>query len=94
LVTALIAGAPSSAQTVQNNNKVTTTVNVTTNNALTFAINNVNKYYPDMKNHLDNMITKFRDQEHKDSTIKLLNIMTKNITDPKQKVGAIIYALE
>ena len=62
--------------------------------ALDFAIQNVDKYYPDMKQHLDTMINSFRDEEHKEATTKLLNEMTTSITDPKQKTAAIIAALE
>ena len=32
-------------------------------NALDFAVQNVDKYYPDMKEHLDNLLESFRDQE-------------------------------
>src|SRR5574344_1880515 len=64
------------------------------NNALDFAVQNVDKYYPDMKEHLDSLINSFRDQEHRDSTLTLLNIMAANISDPEQKTGAIILALE
>lgn len=60
------------------------------NDALSFASNKVNLYYPDMKDHLATMIKSFRDQEHQDATIVLLNKMAANITDPKQKTGAII----
>jgi hypothetical protein len=63
-------------------------------NALDFAVQNVDTYYPDMKEHLDTMINSFRDEEHRSATIKLLNEMVKNISDPAQKTGAIIYALE
>ena len=47
-----------------------------------------------MKEHLDSLINSFRDQEHRDSTLTLLNIMAANISDPEQKTGAIILALE
>lgn len=40
------------------------------------------------------MINSFRDQEHRDSTVALLNKMVENISDPIQKTGAVIYALE
>ena len=63
-------------------------------NALDFAVQNVDKYYPDMKEHLDTMINSFRDEEHRSATIKLLNEMVENISDPAQKTWAIIYALE
>jgi len=62
--------------------------------ALDFAVQNVDKYYPDMKEHLTTMINSFRDQEHRDSTLALLNKMSENISDPAQKVGAVIYCLE
>lgn len=64
------------------------------NDALSFALNSVSTYYPDMKDHLNGMINSFRDEEHKDATITLLNKMVENISNPEQKVGAIIYALE
>lgn len=63
-------------------------------NAFAFAKQNVSKYYPDMKDHLDTLLNHFRDQEQKDSTIALLNKMIEKISDPEQKTGAIIYALE
>lgn len=63
-------------------------------NALTFAANNVDQYYPDMKEHLTTMMNSFRDEEHRSATIKLLNEMVENISDPAQKTWAIIYALE
>ncbi len=63
-------------------------------NALTFATQNVDKYYPDMKEHLTTMMNSFRDEEHQSATIKLLDEMVVNITDPAQKTGAIILALE
>ena len=47
-----------------------------------------------MKEHLDSLINNFRDEEQKDATIKLLDEMVENISDPAQKTGAIIYALE
>ncbi len=62
--------------------------------AFTYALDNVGKYYPDMKNHLTTMLNSFWDQEHKDTTLALLNTMITNITDPAQKTGAIIWALE
>jgi hypothetical protein len=64
------------------------------NDALSYASTNVSKYYPDMKDHLITMINSFRDQEHKDATMNLLNKMVSNISNPEQKTGAIIYALE
>jgi hypothetical protein len=63
-------------------------------NALDFATQNVDQYYPDMKEHLTTMMNSFRDEEHQSATIKLLDEMVVNITDPAQKTGAIIYALE
>lgn len=54
-------------------------------NALTFATQNVDKYYPDMKKHLTTMTNSFRDEEHQDATIKLLDEMVENISDPAQK---------
>ncbi len=63
-------------------------------NILNFAIENVDKYYPDMKEHLETMLNSFRDEEHKEAVTKLLSEMATNIQDPKQKIGAIILALE
>jgi hypothetical protein len=95
LLAALTAADPAfvDAQTTTNTNKNTITV-VDSTDALTYAKNNVSKYYPDMKAHLDTMMKSFRDKEHKDSTVALLNKMVENITDPAQKVGAVIEALE
>ncbi len=62
--------------------------------ALSYASDNVSKYYPDMANHLTTMLNSFRDKEHKDATTNLLNNMIANISSPEQKVGAIIGALE
>lgn len=67
---------------------------ITTNDVLTFAVNNVDTYYPDMKEHLETMLNSFRDEEHKEAVTKLLSEMAANIQDPKQKIGAIILALE
>ena len=47
-----------------------------------------------MKQHLTTMMNSFRDEEHQGATIKLLDEMVVNITDPAQKTGAIILALE
>ena len=87
---------PSFAQTAQNNsnNKPTTTVTITTNDAFTFALENAEKYYPNTKEHLSIMLNSFRDQEHKDATLAIINQMIANITDPAQRVGAIIYFME
>lgn len=65
-----------------------------TTDALSFALQNVDKYYPDMKEHLITMTNSFRDEEHQNTTLKLLDEMIKNISNPQQKTGAIIYALE
>ena len=62
--------------------------------ALSYASDHVGTEYPDMVNHLTTMLNSFRDQEHKDATTNLLNKMVANISDPTQKVGAIIGALE
>ena len=64
------------------------------NDALSYATANVSTYYPDMVDHLTTMINSFRDQEHKEATTALLNEMVKNISNPAQKTGAIICALE
>ncbi len=63
-------------------------------NALDFAVQNVDQYYPDMKEHLNTMVNSFRDDEHKEATNKLLNEMIVNIEDPKIKTGLIIGVLE
>jgi len=96
LLLALNGWDPSFAQTPQNNsNKVTTTVNINTNDALSFAVNNVDKYYPDMKWHLDSLVDHFRDQEQKDTVNFLFQTcVLKNITDPKKQVASIIYCIE
>lgn len=103
LILALNGGDPSFAQNIHTMN-VTRNANTTniakdtiikdTTDALSFATNNVDKYYPDMKEHLNTMINSFRDKEHKDSTLVLLNKMVENISDSSQKTWAIIYALE
>ena len=95
---------PGQSYTIQEVDMVTTktdwfdtvknSVDVDSDNALTFAVDNVDKYYPDMKDHLTTMMNSFRDEEHQSATIKLLDEMVANITDPAQKTGAIIYALE
>ena len=83
----------------QNNDKTTYNFDQSPNtmdggdDALSYAMANIS-YYPDMQNHLQIMIKSFRDQEHKDATIELLNKMVSGIDDPKQKTGAIIWALE
>ncbi len=65
------------------------------NDALDFAVKNVDKYYPDMKEHLDSLIDKFRDQEQKDTVNFLFQEhIFKNINDPKKKVASIIYCIE
>ena len=64
------------------------------NDALSYASDHVRTEYPDMANHLTTMLNSFRDKEHKDATTNLLNKMVANITNPTQKVGAIIGALE
>ncbi len=87
---------PLFAQTTQNNsNKVTTTVNVTSNDALSFAVNNVDKYYPDMKEHLDSLVNHFWDQEQKDTVNFLFQEhIFKNIADSKEQVACIFYCIE
>jgi|GEM_PF-6698640 len=68
---------------------------ITSNDALTFAVNNVDTYYPDMKEHLDSLIEKFRDQEQKDTVNFLFQEhIFKNISDPKKQVASIIYCIE
>jgi len=68
---------------------------VGSNDALTFAVKNVDKYYPDMKDHLDTLINSFRDQEQKDTVNFLFQQhIFKNITDPQKQVASIIYCIE
>ncbi|MFA6256212.1 MAG: hypothetical protein WC606_03430 [Candidatus Absconditabacterales bacterium] len=65
------------------------------NDALSFAVNNVSKYYPDMKEHLDSLVNHFRDQEQKDTVNFLFQKhILKNITDPKKQVTSILYCIE
>ncbi len=72
----------------------TTTVSVVPN-AFTFAATNVDKYFPDMKEHLDSLMNHFRDQEQKDTVNFLFQeYVTKNITDPKKQVASILYCIE
>lgn len=95
LIAALVTASPSNAQTTAQNNKATTSVNIVSNDALNFALNNVDKYYPDMKEHLDSLVDHFRDQEQKDTVNFLFQEhVLKNITDPKDQVTAIIYCIE
>jgi len=64
-------------------------------NALDFAVQNVDKYYPDMKEHLDTMINSFRDQEQKDTVNFLFQQhIFKNLHEEKDQVTAIIYCIE
>lgn len=66
-----------------------------TTNALTFATNNVDKYYPDMKGHLDTLLSNFWNNDQKNAVDSLLNEhIIKNIVDPKQRTAAIIYSIE
>lgn len=56
------------------------------NDAFNFAMNNVDKYYPDMKKHLEDMIKQFgTDTERKDIVTKIFNETFMDIADPKQK---------
>lgn len=65
------------------------------NNALSYATNNVKKYYPDMEKHLNDMINRFgNDTERKDVVNKIFNETLMEIKDPKQRIWAIIYSLE
>ena len=66
-----------------------------TTNALTFAVKNVSKYYPDMKGHLDTLISKFRCQEQKDTVNTLFqNYIFKNINDTQKQIASIMYCIE
>lgn len=70
--------------TIQNNN-----------DALNFAVSNVSKYYPDMKEYLTSMINQFgTDKERKNAVDEIFNKTIMQIEDPKQKIWATIYALE
>jgi len=63
--------------------------------ALDFATQNVDKYYPDMKEHLDTLLNSFRDQEQKDTVNYLFQQhIFKNIQDEKKQVASIIYCIE
>ena len=64
-------------------------------NALDFAVKNVDKYYPDMREHVDSLINSFRDQEQKDTVNFLFQEhIFKNIKDEKKQVASIIYCIE
>ncbi|MFA7298026.1 MAG: hypothetical protein WC010_00045 [Candidatus Absconditabacterales bacterium] len=66
-----------------------------TEDALKFATENVNKYYPDMKDYLDGMINQFgKNTERKNVVDSILIEAAMKISNSKQRVGAIIYALE
>ena len=68
---------------------------ITINDALTFAVSNVDTYYPDMKEHVDSLMNKFRDQEQRDTVNFLFQeYIFKNISDPKKQVASIIYCIE
>ncbi len=65
------------------------------NDAFNFAMNNVDKYYPDMKKHLEDMIKQFgTDTERKDAVSTIFDETLMGISDPKQRIWAIIYSLE
>ena len=65
------------------------------NDVLSYATNNVKKYYPDMEKHLNDMINRFgNDTERRDIVIQIFGETIMKIQDPKQRIGAIIYALE
>jgi len=65
------------------------------NDALSYASTNVSKYYPDMKEHLNTLLSNFRNDDQRNAVDSLLNKhIMKNITDPKQRTAAIIYAIE
>lgn len=62
------------------------TINESTN-ALTFAVNNVSKYYPDMKDHLKGMIDAFgKNTEWKTAVNNIFNQTIMTISDPKQRI--------
>lgn len=66
-----------------------------TTNALDFVSDNVSKYYPEMKQHVDSLINNFRDQEQKDTVNFLFQeYVFKNISDPQKQVASIIYCIE
>lgn len=66
-----------------------------TTSALSFAVNNVDKYYPDMKDHLNWMINQFgRNTERKNAVDSIFSQTIMEIADPIQRIWAIIYALE
>lgn len=57
------------------------------NDAFDFAINNVDKYYPDMKKHLEDMIKQFgTDTERKEVVSKIFDETFMGIADPKQRI--------
>ncbi|MEI6672875.1 MAG: hypothetical protein WCL02_06165 [bacterium] len=57
------------------------------NDVFNFALNNVDKYYPDMKKHLTDMINQFgTDKERKDTVINIFNQTIMTIQDPKQRI--------
>jgi hypothetical protein len=63
--------------------------------ALSYASANVSKYYPDMQDHLNALLSNFWNDDQKNAVDSLLNEhIMKNITDPKQRTAAIIYAIE
>lgn len=56
------------------------------NDAFDFAMNNVDKYYPDMKTHLEDMLKRFgTDTERRDIVTKIFNETLMGISDPKQR---------
>ena len=65
------------------------------NDALSYASTNVSKYYPDMKDHVNMLLNNFRNDDQRNAVDSLLNKhIMKNITVPKQRTAAIIYAIE
>jgi hypothetical protein len=57
------------------------------NDAFNFAMNNVDKYYPDMKKHLEDMIKQFgTDTERKDAVSTIFDETLMGISDPKQRI--------
>ncbi|MCX6825224.1 MAG: hypothetical protein NTY80_03275 [candidate division SR1 bacterium] len=71
------------------------TLTASTSDAASFAMNNVDTYYPDMKEHLDTLLSNFWNEDQRNAVDSLLNEhIMKNISDPKQRTAAIIYCIE
>jgi|GEM_PF-3165078 len=93
IMTAILATLAATPAMSQSQDKTLDSKNLTLN-TLDYTLINVGKYYPDMKDHVQELLKSISVKEWKEAIDSMLQETVRKAADDKQRIGGTIYVLE